>query len=530
MAGWSRRGTLGALGAAGLLGACARPARADANTLVAGLTYDVDTLNVYATGFLGDVQAAVVEGLLAPDAHARYQPVLALAVPTLANGGIRLTPGGGMAVTYRLRRGVRWHDGAPFTAADVRFTWEAVRNPAFIAESKDGADDIAAIDTPDPWTVVCHYPRVVPGFAATLFTFGILPRHLLAGHDLNNHPYNERPVGTGPFRVVAFRRGQYVLTERNPFYWRRDAAGRPLPAIDRLIFKIIANSNTLITQLRSGEIDLCCQTPSDQAKQMHDLPGVELIRSPLLSWQHLDFNFRNPVLREPAVRRAVAHAIDRGALVKVNGGFTRALETVVVPIFPFHDPAAPRHPYDVARANRLLDEAGWARGAGGVRARDGRRLSFRFITQAGKGDDELAQQVLIAQLAAIGVEAIADNKQGIAFRQARYKGDYDLMYGQWVTGVDPIYSRIFGTGGALNSNAYSNPAVDRELRAMERTLDPAEARRAAFAVQRLLGEDLPTVPLTAGVAVVSKSRRLHGFTPNPTNMTPYVSCAGWSMG
>jgi peptide/nickel transport system substrate-binding protein len=525
--GWTRRGALSSLGVGGLA-ACARVSR-DPDTLVAGLTYDVDTLNVYATGFLGDVQAAVVEGLLAPDGHARYVPVLATRVPTLANGGIRLTPAGGMTVTYPLRRGVRWHDGAPFTAADVRFTWEAVRDPAFIAESKDGAEDIAAIDTPDPFTVVCHYPKVVPGFAATLFTFGILPRHRLHGRDLNVDPYNEQPIGTGPFRVSAFRRGQYVLTERNPFYWRRDGRGRPRPAIRRLIFKIIPNSNTLITQLRSGELDLCCQTPFDQAKQMGDVPGVELVRAPLLSWQHLDFNFRHPLLRDPALRRAIAHAVDRTALTRATGGFNRPLNTPVVPVLPFHDAHAPRYPYDPALANRLLDAAGYPRGADGVRARDGRRLAFRFVAQSGKGDDELAQQVLIAQLDAVGIRAEADNKQGIAFRQARYKGDYDLLYGSWVTGVDPIYSRIFATGGALNSNAYSNPAVDRALAAMERTLDPAEQRRAALLFQRLVGDDLPGLPLTSGTAVVSKTRRLVGFTPNPTNMTPYVSCAGWRL-
>jgi peptide/nickel transport system substrate-binding protein len=526
--GWSRRGALAGLGAGGLLAGC-RATRREPNTLVAGLTYDIDTLNVYATGFLGDVQAAVVDGLVAPDAHARYLPVLSTAVPTLANGLIKLDGQGGMSVTYPLRRGVRWHDGAPFTSADVRFTWEAVNDPAFIAESKDGADRIVAVDTPDPFTAVCHYPKVDPGFAATLFTFGILPAHRLRGHDLNNNPYNERPIGTGPFRVVAFRRGQYVLTERNPLYWRRDSAGQPLPRIERLIFKIIPNSNTLITQLRSGEIDLCCQTPFDQAKQMGDLPGVELIRSPLLSWQHMDFNFRNPLLRDVRLRRAMAHAVDRTALARANGGFNQPLETPVVPIFPFHDPHAPRYPYDPVHAGRLLDQAGYPRGGDGIRAGPGGRLSFRFLTQSGKGDDELAQQVLIAQLAAVGVEALADNKQGIAFRQARYKGDYDLLYGSWVTGVDPIYSRIFGTGGALNSNDYSSPTLDRVLRDMETSLDPIEQKRAAGAMQRIIGEDVPGIPLTSGTAVVSKSRRLQGFVPNPTNMTPYVSCAGWRL-
>ena len=111
-------------------------AQARGGTLTVGLTYDIDTLNVYSTGYLGDVQAAVVEGLLAPNGEAEYVPVLATEVPTLQNGGIVLTDGGKkMTVTYKLRPNVKWHDGQPFTSADVKFTWEAVKNEKFIAES-----------------------------------------------------------------------------------------------------------------------------------------------------------------------------------------------------------------------------------------------------------------------------------------------------------------------------------------------------------------------------------------------------------
>ena len=504
--------------------------RPDDNTLVAGLTYDVDTLNVYSTGFLGDVQAAVVEGLLAPDQHAHYVPVLSTNVPTVANGGIVVSPDGrSMTITYHLRRGVRWHDGAPFTAADVEFTWRAVRNAAFIAESKDGSEEITAIETPDPFTVVCHYDTITPAFAATMFTFGILPRHLLDGTDLNASPYNDRPIGTGPFMVKEFRRGQYVLTERNPYYWRRDASGRQLPYIDRLIFKIIPNSNTLLTQLRSGELDLVTFTPYDQAKQMTHLPGVDLVRSPLLSWQHLDFNFKTPTLRDPAVRRAVAHAMDRSALIKVNGGFQSPVKSVVVPIFDFYDPRAPDFPYDPELAGRILDDAGYRLRPDGVRAREGARLSYRFVCQAGKGDDELAQQVIMAQLQAIGIATAADNKTGISYRQARYKGDYDINYSSWVTGVDPVYSRFFSTKGSNNGQGYSNPEMDRILMRMETTLDPAVRRKAATEMQRLLAVDLPTIPLTSALAVVSKRHRLRDFVPNPTNMTPFVSCYGWRL-
>lgn len=493
-----------------------------------GLTFDVDTLNVYSTGFLGDVEACVVEGLLAPDQNARYVPVLATETPTLANGGITVTDNGqAMTVRYRLRPGVKWHDGAPFTSQDVAFTWRAVANPAFTAESKDGAEDIVAIETPDDLTVICHYRKVVPAFAATLFTFGILPKHRLDGVDLNTAAYNDRPIGTGPFRVTDFKRGQYVLTERNPFYWRTDGAGRRLPAIDRIIFKILPNSNTLMTQLRSGELDLVVATPYEQAKQITNVPGIELLRAPLLSWQHLDFNFRNASLADLSVRRAIAHAIDRRALVHAQGGYPQPITSVVVPIFDFYDPAAPQSPYDPALARNLLDEAGYRTGDDGVRRKGGRRLSYRFLVQSGKGDDELAQQVIIAQLKAIGIEAHADNRNGVAYRQARYKGDYDLNYSTWVTGADAIYSKFFSTRGSNNGQGYSNPALDAVLAEMEATLDPVRKKALAFEMQRILGEDLPTVPLTTNVAVIAKRVTLKGFTPNPTNMTPFVGAADW---
>ena len=215
----TRRGALkGALvTAAALTGARAFPAFAQqkGGKVVVGLTYEIDTMNVYSTGFLGDAQATVVEGLLAPDENAKYVPVLATEVPTVENGGIVVAADGKtMKITYKLRPDVKWHDGKPFTSADVKYTWEAVKDEKFIAKLKDGSQDIDSIDLPDDLTVVCNYNKIAPQFASTLFTFGIMPKHLLEGTDLNQSSYNETPVGTGPFKVTEFVRGQYVAVER----------------------------------------------------------------------------------------------------------------------------------------------------------------------------------------------------------------------------------------------------------------------------------------------------------------------------
>lgn len=229
-------------------------ARMPGGTLTVGLTYDIDTLNVYSTGFLGDVQAVVVEGLLAPNEKAEYVPVLALSVPTLQNGGVKLLDNDSrMQITYKLRPGVKWHDGQPFTSADVKFTWEAVRDPKFIAESKDGCEDILSIDAPDDLTVVCNYKSVTTNFTSTLFTFGILPKHALEGKNLNTDVNNQKPLGTGAFMVREFNKSQYVVADRSPNYLQKAANGDQLPYLQQLVFKIITNSNTLITQLDTSK-------------------------------------------------------------------------------------------------------------------------------------------------------------------------------------------------------------------------------------------------------------------------------------
>lgn len=500
-------------------------------TLTVGLGYDIDTLNVYSTGFLGDVQATVVEGLLAPDKNANYVPVLATVVPTLANGGIKISPDGKtMSITYKLRRDVKWSDGKPFTSADVKFTWEAVKNPKFIAESKDGTEDIASISTPDPYTAVVNYKRVAPDYASTLFTFGILPQHALSGKDLNTDVYNEKPLGTGPFKVKEFKRGQYVVVERNPLYWRKDSKGVQLPYLDQIIFKIIPDSNTMVTQLKSGEIQMSSSVPYAQVKQLDAVPGINIVRNNILSWQHLDFNFKGPqAFRDLRVRQAFAHAVNKSAISMALGGYPVPIDTVVVPVFSYSNKNVVKYPYDPRKAMALLDAAGYRIGPDGVRVKDGQRMSYKLLVQAGRANDEIAQQVIISSLKAVGIEVVPDNKTGVAFREARYDGKYDLFYSGWITSADPVYSVFFGTKGVNNGQGFSNATIDTLLARAENTLDPAINRKAMMDFQAELMKQVPTIPITTNVSIIAVTNKLGGFVPNPTNMTNFVNTSGWYM-
>ena len=500
-------------------------------TLTVALIHDIDTLNVYSTGYTGEVPAAVVEGLLAPDAHAHYVPVLAVEVPSLENGGITLTDQGRrMKIRYQLRPGVKWSDGAPFSSADVKFTWEALKNPDFIAESKEGVADIESIETPDPLTVVVNYKHVSPNYASTLFTFGILPKHALEGRNLNADIYNEKPLGTGPFMVSEFKRGQYVVCVRNPNYWRRDESDTQLPYLDRIVFKIIPDTNTLMTQLRSGEVQLTSSIPYAYAVQLKSSPNFELIENQTLSWHHIDFNFNGPkALRDIKVRRAIAHAINKASIERALGGFPKAIKSPVVPILNLYSPDTPDYPFDPKRAEALLDEGGYVKGADGIRTKDGARLSVSIVGQAGKTEDQIAEQVIAANLKTVGIELYLDNKAGVAFREARYKGGFDILFGRWITSSDPDYAIFFGSAGANNGQSYKNPALDSVFTELGQTLDVTRRKELAARFQAIVAEDLPTIPLTTNPLLIVKSRALQNFVPNPTNMTDYVDTSRWGL-
>ncbi|GEM85871.1 MAG: peptide ABC transporter substrate-binding protein [Thermaceae bacterium] len=499
-------------------------------TLTVALGYDLDTLDPYASGFLTDVQSTFLEPLVYPDENAKFQPALAVEVPTLANKGIRITDNGKkMIVTYKLRPGVKWADGEPVTSADVKFTWEAIKDPKYLGPEKDGTEEIERIETPDPLTAVIYYKQIFSGFKSALFSYGILPKHVLEGKDLNKDPFWDKPFGAGPFRVTEFKRGQYVIVERNPNYWRKDAAGNQLPYIDRIIFKIIPNTNTTVTQLKSGEVNFAYNIPFTLAPSIDNVPGLKVINAKTLAFRHLTFNFKNEFLKDLNVRKAFAYGVDRDSINKALGGYLKPLNTFVVSSFDFASNAVPIYKYDPAKAKAALKEAGFNPGPDGIMVKDGKRLSLKFMTQAGRAEYELAQQVIIAQMKAVGVELIPDNKSGAALSDARRKGGYDVWYSGWITPADPIdsYVSFYTTKGFNNGSGYSNATVDSFLEKASQTLDPSLVTLYMARVQNQVLSDLATLPLFEAPQIIAVTEKLQNFKPNPTNQTNFRNTSDW---
>ncbi len=359
-----------------------RPAGATLSNdlLIVGYDREPDTLNRFSTHILEDIQTPVVEGLTITDEQMNIRPLLAREVPTLANGGVSLRADGGMDVTWRLRPGIKWHDGKPFTSADVKFTVDAINDPAYNPESTDGFDRISSVDTPDPLTAVVHYREVYAPYALQ-FVRGCLPRHVLQGRDIDRaNDYNRALLGTGPYKVAEWKTGEYILLERVDSYWGG------APKIAKLLFKFLANTNTRINQLKTGEVHVVGTVPWDKYREIAGVPGLTVHRTPGNAYEHVTLNQRRfPAFADIRVRRALTHAVDRDLIVRtILDGLAPVTHGPIQPVSWAYTDDIARYPFDPSRARALLDDAGWRDTQRRQRTRARRATACLYADHAGR--------------------------------------------------------------------------------------------------------------------------------------------------
>ncbi|HVE78629.1 MAG TPA: peptide ABC transporter substrate-binding protein [Gemmatimonadaceae bacterium] len=522
--------------AAVLLLACAGDARRGTppsnELLIVGYDREPDTLNRYSTHILEDIESCVVEGLVTTDERMNVVPVLAAEVPTPENGGVRQRPDGGMDVTWRLRPGIRWHDGTPLTSADVKFTVDAINDPTYNPESTDGFDRIASVDTPDSLTAVVHYKEVYAPYTLQ-FVRGLLPRHVLQGRDIDRAAdYNRAPLGTGPYRVAEWKTGEHILLERVPDYWR----GSEYPRIRRILFKFLTNTNTRVNQLKAGEAHVVALLPWDKFREVSAVPGIVVHRMPGNAYEHVTLNQRHfPPFAELAVRRAVAHAVDRELIARtILDGLAPVTDGAIQPLSWAYADDIRRYPYDPARARALLDSAGW-RDAGGDGAREkaGRRLAFTLITQAGYAIRESVAQTLQRQLAEVGMDVRVQLVDGTSISALWFDGKFDAMLHWWHMSADPELTLFFAADRTppqgRNINYLADDSLTRVLYASDRTVDRARRRALLQAAQRRIAELAPEVPLYSITRLDAIPATLRNFKGNPTHTGIFWNVHEWEI-
>jgi peptide/nickel transport system substrate-binding protein len=530
-----RAAVIAALASAAALSAqCGRrPAGAPPSNdlLIVGYDREPDTLNRFSTHILEDIQSCVVEGLTTTDETMEVIPLLAASVPTLANGGVTVRADGGMDVTWKLRPNVTWHDGTPFTSADVKFTVDAINGPDYNPESTDGFDRISGVDTPDPLTAVVHYREIYAPYDIQ-FIRGALPRHLLEGRDIDRaQDYNRKPLGTGPYRVAEWKAGEYILLERVPHYWRGDE----YPHIRKLLFRFVANTNTRINLLKSGEVHVVALVPWDKFREVSALPSTTLHRTEGNAYEHVTLNEKHfPPFADVRVRRALIHALDRELYARtILDGLAPVTHGPIQPVsWAFNDQVT-RYAYDPARARTLLDEAGWTPGTNGIRRRDGRPLAFTLITQAGFAVRESIAQAIERQLRDVGVDVTVELHDGTAISALWFEGRFDAMLHWWQMPSDPELTTFFASDrtppAGRNINYYRNDELTRLLYESDRTVDRGQRRQLLRQAQAILADAVPEIPLYTVTKLDAIPASLQSFKGNPTNTGIFWNVHEWQI-
>ena len=493
-----------------------------------------DNLNPYLSQMdvSYDVSSLIYSYLIVADARGRLIGDLATAVPTLANGGISRD---GLTYVYHLRRGVRWQDGVPFTARDVIASWHAVVDPRDLTLYRQGYDRVASIDAPDPYTVRVHlagrYPPFVTQFFAPLQEGGkpILPAHILQHADFNRGELSQRAVGTGPFRLVRFARGDEMVFERNDDYFRG------WPKLSKIVLHFVPDAQTMLTLARTHAADLIVTPVADLMEQYRTLDGFTVRLVPWNQQGLIVVNDGKPGLGDPIVREAISLAIDRPHdLANVTHGVDVPPHDAVASTavgYVRRDPPA----YDPARANALLERDGWKRGPDGVRAKSGVRLDYTVATIAGYSTFVELAVVMQQQLAAIGVRLHVKtyaNNQIFDFSGPLDTYAYDLaIYGSALS-WDPDSHVYFGCDQwfpkGQNFYRYCNPAYDALEAAGLRTDDPRERAASYRRADAMLWNTYAYIPLFDRRRILVYNSDLRNYDPNPTS-TPWWNAWQWDI-
>lgn len=495
------------------------------STLVfSGLAGEPDSLNPMLSNEADELNFShlYMSYLIENDDRGHAIGEIATQVPSLENGGISHDE---RTLTYHIRRNVRWQDGRPLTARDILFSYRTIANPNTNVPTRVGYEEVQQIAAPDPYTVVVHLRRRFSPFVQYFFgpqgVGAIMPEHLLAGvADLNHAPYNALPVGSGPFRVVSWRRGDSVTLEANPWYWR----GKP--RIDRLVYRIIADPNTRLEVLRTGEADAYFDVDPALLPQIRMLTGVRTVLTPVNDLHVLRFNLRDPVVRDLRIRRAVAMAIDRQSVIAAATHGTGIVVNADQPSNGWaYDAATPGIRYDPAAAKRLL--------AGRTP-----ELTIAITPQVVAGS-QLVGAIIQENLRRVGIRATLKQYSGAMFYGPAAAGGvlaagrYQLAYDAWwVLGSDPDDSWQFACDElpphGLNDSFWCDPRADRAVNAAIATVD-RKRRIADYAVvQRAIAAQLPTFTLWQVRIPDAYRAYVRGIAPSPNGST-FWNAWSWSI-
>ncbi len=428
----------------------------------------------------------------------------------------------GLTITFKLRQGVKWHDGHEFTAEDVKFGFETIIHPHTRTAYAGDFREVEKAEVLDPYTFRVKYRRP---FAPGLDSWGylvVLPKHILAGQDINTTPFSRRPIGTGPYCFKEWKTGEKIVLTANPHYFE----GRPY--IDGFIYRIIPDPATMFLELMTGNIDFMGLTPlqyrrqTDTYRMRRDFRKYKYLA---FAYTYLGYNLRDPRFQDRRVRQAISYAIDKkeiieGALLGLGLEATGPYK----PDTPWYNPRVKKYPYDPEKAKSLLNEAGWKReGKNGPLMKDGRPFEFTILTNQGNETRTKCAEIIQRRLGAIGIKVKIRTLEWAAFiNDFIDKKNFEAVILGWTMGQDPDLFDIWHSSKTgekeLNFISYQNKEVDALLEKGRYTFD-WHVRKACYdRIQEILAEDQPYTFLFVPFALPIIHARFQGIEPAPAGI------------
>jgi len=430
---------------------------------------------------------------------------------------------GGQKITFHLRRDVKWTDGAPFTARDVEFGFNLIRDPATLTSYAEDYKQVQSFEVIDDYTFRVVYDKP---FAPALSSWGsmvVLPRHLLEGKNINETDFGQHPVGLGTHKFESWARNTRFTLRANPDYYR----GRPW--IERVVYRVIPDQSTQFLELQAGGLDMMGLTPLQYSRQTstpvfaRDFRKYRYVSN---SYTYLGYNLDDPRFADVRVRRAFGHAINKQEIVDaVLFGLGRPAEGPYRPGTAWINNELPPTTYDPDKARALLAEAGWKdTDDDGILDKDGKPFSFRILTNQGNDQRMKTATMVQRRLQDIGVDVSVRVLEWSAFiNDFIDKRRFEAILLGWSLSLDPDQYDIWHSSKTglkqFNFIGYKNAEVDELLEKGRRTFDEAERKRIYDRLQVVLAEDQPYTFLYVPEATPIVSARFHGIEEAPAGIS-----------
>jgi len=456
-----------------------------------------------------DIVGAVFNGLV------KYDPDLNLIGDLAINWDIKEE---GSVIIFHLRKGVRWHDGRPFTAWDVEFTYRMLIDPNVRTPYSGDFERIKSFEILDDYTIKLTYKEP---FAPALSSWGmpIMPKHLLENEDLNHTQFGLHPIGTGPYRFKSWMRQEKIELVANPKYFEHR------PFIDRYIFRVIPDQATLFLELQAQGVDLTGLSPL-QFKRQTDTDFFKKyyrkFRLTSFGYTYLGYNLNNPKFSDKRVRKALNYAVDKDEIIEaVHLGLGRVCLGPFLPESWAFNPEVKPIPFSPEKAKELLKEAGWIdSNYDGWLDKDGQAFEFTILTNQGNEERIKTAQIIQRRLSAIGIKVkIKVLEWSVLLSEFIDKRNFEAIVLGWGLGLDPDNFDIWHSSkireGEFNFVSYNNKEVDSLLEEARRTFDQEKRKACYHRIHKIIYDEQPYMFLYVPDSISILHSRFRAVRPAP---------------